>query len=354
MKILYITYIDFAEDAKSGSSVRPKKIYEAFLDEGHEIILLQTQQNKREERKKAVKTIFNKLEKENIDVCYIESPSGPIFNNIDIKLIKKVNEKGIPISFFYRDAYWLFAKDWVKSNKIKDFVIEKLQKRDLKVFQKNVKYFYMPSEMSCDELLKYYSFHSIKELPPGTDETQIQEFNITHTAIYVGGCSYQYGVDFLIDVYQSLHEKGYDYKLIIVTRKTEWEKMYPKGTDYDWLEVYHISGKDLTSIYRKADCAFLPQRKNFYVDLSYGIKLFEYLSYGKPIISNDLKTMGRFVNKYNCGLVYDGTKESMAKAIISFYDNNQLAEKLYKNVVRACKENTWAQRVRTIVADFNK
>ena len=64
--------------------------------------------------------------------------------------------------------------------------------------------------------------------------------------------------------------------------------------------------------------------------------------------------MGRFVNKYNCGLVYDGTKESMAKAIISFYGNNQLEEKLYKNVVRACKKNTWVQRVRTIVADFSK
>ena len=63
-------------------------MYEAFIDEGHEIILLQTQQNKRKERKKAVKTILKKLETETVDACYIESPSGPIFNQIDIKLIK--------------------------------------------------------------------------------------------------------------------------------------------------------------------------------------------------------------------------------------------------------------------------
>lgn len=354
MKLLYITYIDFFEDAKSGSAVRPKKIYEAFLNEGHEIILLQTQQNKRKERRKAVKTILGKLEIEKIDACYIESPSGPIFNGMDIKLIKNVKEKRIPISFFYRDAYWLFAKDWVKVNKIKKLLIGKLQKRDLKIFQKNVELFYMPSEMACNELLKHYEFHNIKELPPGTDVSRLQDFKITQTAIYVGGCSYQYGVDFLIDVYHSLHEKGYNYKLIVVTRKNEWEKMYPDGKNYDWLEVYHVSGEELTPLYRRADCAFLPQRKDFYLDLSYGIKLFEYLSYGKPIISNNLETMGGFIRKHNCGLVYDERKEDMEKSIIRFYENNQIAEELYENTVQACKENTWEKRVQTIMKDFKE
>ena len=40
MRLLYITYIDFGE-SKSGSSVRPQKIYKAFLDAGHEVKLLQ-------------------------------------------------------------------------------------------------------------------------------------------------------------------------------------------------------------------------------------------------------------------------------------------------------------------------
>lgn len=352
MKILYITYIDFAEDAKSGSSVRPKKIYEAFLNEGHEIILLQTQQNKRKERRKAVKAILGKLETEKIDACYIESPSGPIFNSIDIKLIKKVKEKKIPISFFYRDAHWLFAASWFKKGKLKKFLIQILHKRDMRVFQANIDQFYMPSRMACDELLKYYKFHNICELPPGTENDKIQEYSKKRTAIYVGGCSYQYGVDFLIDVYCELNKNRCEYKLIIVTREEEWRKMYPKGLVYEWLEVYHVSGKKLEDLYRNVDLALLPLRKNYYFDMAYAIKLFEYLSYGKPIISNDLETMGKFIRKYNCGLIYDGTKAGMEKAIVEFYKKSQLSEMLYKNTIEACRENTWGKRVETIISNL--
>ena len=34
--ILYITFVDFNEQ-KSGSSVRPKKIYDTFLEEGYKL-----------------------------------------------------------------------------------------------------------------------------------------------------------------------------------------------------------------------------------------------------------------------------------------------------------------------------
>ena len=39
MLILYIAYVDI-NSGTSGSSVRPQKMYRAFLDEGHEVKLL--------------------------------------------------------------------------------------------------------------------------------------------------------------------------------------------------------------------------------------------------------------------------------------------------------------------------
>ena len=56
MLLLYITYIDFGE-FRSGSSVRPQMMYQAFEDLGWEVKLLQTQQNKRAQRKAAVEEI---------------------------------------------------------------------------------------------------------------------------------------------------------------------------------------------------------------------------------------------------------------------------------------------------------
>lgn len=351
MKVLFITYVDIFEKAKSGSSVRPQKMYAALLNEGHDVVLLQTQQNKRTLRYKAVRDVMRKVMEEEFDVCYIESPSGPIFNNIDIKLIKLIHSKNIPIGFFYRDAHWLFANSWLNVSKLKKYIIERLHKRDIKVFQNCVNQFYMPSTLACEELLKYYHFDDIKELPPGTDCTTIQEYKTTKRAIYVGGCSYQYGTDILINAYKKLNESGYKYNLTIVTRENEWNNMFPNGLAYDWLQVVHKSGDELKTIYENADCAILPLRKNYYFDMAYAIKLFEYLSYGKPIITSNLDTMGTFVEKNCCGLVYN-TEEELQKMIIEFYESEKVRKELYENVIRTCHENTWEKRVKTIMIDL--
>ena len=120
------------------------------------------------------------------------------------------------------------------------------------------------------------------------------------------------------------------------------------------MKVYHVSADLLESIYEKADLAFIPLRKNYYFDRAYAIKLFEYLSYGKPIISNNLDTMGEFIRKNNCGIVYDNAEEELEKAIIKFYETPELADKLYENVIKTCKENTWNKRVKTIMEDLEK
>ena len=105
--VLFITYIDF-EEFYSGSQVRPQKMYEAFKNLGYEVKLLECQQNRFSERKKAVKDINKWLNNNKPDFCYIESPSGPIFNFADFQLIKRISKAGIKIGFYYRDLYWLF------------------------------------------------------------------------------------------------------------------------------------------------------------------------------------------------------------------------------------------------------
>ena len=62
MKLLYITYIDFTENPKSGSAVRPQKMYKAFLEHGVDVKLLECQQNKRKQRKEKVKEILHWLD----------------------------------------------------------------------------------------------------------------------------------------------------------------------------------------------------------------------------------------------------------------------------------------------------
>ena len=145
MKILYITYIDFDGSGKSGSSVRPQKMYEAFLNLGLDVKLLECQQNKFKERRKKVREILEWLDNNTPDICYIESPSGPIFNQIDLKLIKKVHNMGVPIGYFYRDAFWLFPEMQKKIKLIKRHLINFMNLRDLHVLENNCDIVYFPT-----------------------------------------------------------------------------------------------------------------------------------------------------------------------------------------------------------------
>ena len=94
LKVLYITFTDFGE-LSSGSSVRPFRMYNALVNLGLEVKLLEGQQNRRKERQAKVKEILDWLDNNKPDVCYVEPPSGPFFNQIDLSLLKKVHASDI-------------------------------------------------------------------------------------------------------------------------------------------------------------------------------------------------------------------------------------------------------------------
>lgn len=353
VKILYITYTDM-DDRRSGSGVRPAEMLRAFISEGFDVHLVEGQQNRRAERREKVKEALEWLSQNTPDICYVESPSGPIFNSIDIRLLKKVKAAGIPMSIFYRDAYWLFLPDYLKDSPLKRAAVIMLQKRDVRVFRETMDIFYMPSRLCCTEFEKHYSMRNMRALPPGSVYYG-QEFGTTHTGIYVGGLSELYGAKTLLEAYGLLHGRGRDYRLIFVCREAEFKDFMGDAEIPEWLELHHVSGREaLAPLYAGSDCAFLPHRKMLQTDLAFGIKLFEYLSYGKPVISNDIVEMGGFVRENECGMTFELTAESLADTIEKYYEELDEGERLrlHENALEACRRNTWEERCRTVVSDL--
>lgn len=112
MVILYITFTDFSVSS-SGSSVRPKKIYDAFKKNGHDVILISgddfiTHDNSK--HKKSVAEANEWLDSNKPDICYVENATHPLFLKEDRKIIKRVHDLGIPIGYFYRDCYYRYPE----------------------------------------------------------------------------------------------------------------------------------------------------------------------------------------------------------------------------------------------------
>ena len=348
MTILYITFIDFGE-LKSGSSVRPQKIYQAFLQEGHEVKLLEGQQNRRAERRQKVREILSWLDSHKPDICYVDPPSGPIFNSIDLQLLKRIHRMGVPIGLFYRDAYWKFAKWWGVTG-IKKWVLTYMHKRDLKLFGQNCDILYFPSRSMAD----LFHFPKQEILPPGGEIHCAPHPHLYHQMVYVGGISERYGSSILLNAMKLLQKKHLDIRLSLVCREAEMGYLDKKYRDAPWLKIYHASGDDqLRPIYEKADVGILPLKRDFYMDFAIPVKTFEYMGYGLPLISTDCVETKRIIDRYECGITCKDDAESLANAIEAFYQDPNRIKVYQRNVMRAMQENKWTDRTKKVIEDLS-
>lgn len=352
MVLLYITFIDFGK-MESGSSVRPHKMYEAFSSLGIEIKLLEGKQNNRRLRKQRIREIDRWLDSNQPDFCYIEPPSGPMFNYADLRLIKKIHQKGIPIGFFYRDMFWKFPQIW-NIAWWKKIILIVMHKRDIRYIAKycNVVYFANTSALQYFPKIK---FQKVSFLPPGGEGKALdycgKEIN---TSIFVGGTTEAYGAKKLIQAFELLNAESFVSKLIIVTSKENLKLLQGLNFEnYSWLKIVHtFDRRELEKLYSEARLAIIPFKKQIYMDLASPIKLFEYLGYGIPVVSTNCREIEKVINKYNCGIICEDSAEAIAENVEAFFTDEKMMKKLTENAIEAGKSNTWKMRAQKVVDDL--
>lgn len=355
MLVLYINYVDM-EMAVSGSSVRPRKIYDAMIQAGYTVKMLFGSQetDKCKKRKERIREINRWLDSNKPDFCYIESPVYPIMLKQDRDLIKRICKSGIPTGYFYRDFYRKFPDLFPNRNDISGFIkdtyLNILQKKT-DTLLKNCSIVYFPSEL-CFSLFDY---KNMKALPPAgeiIDNSNLCDYD-SKTVVYVGGVTELYGFSNLIKAFDLLNEKGAFYKLLIVCRKNEWEKVSSTLKQRDWLTVFHLSGNELASVYRMAAAGIITKPQNKYNNLAVSVKLFEYISYGLPIISTHSDATDRIINQLNIGIIVDDSPEAIADGVLKLLADDE-AIKYYRNNTKTALQNNsqWIHRVKQIEKDL--
>lgn len=352
LKVLYITFTDFGE-LSSGSSVRPFRMYNALVNLGHEVKLLEGQQNRRKERQTKVKEILDWLDNNKPDICYVEPPSGPFFNQIDLSLFKKVHKMGVPIGLFYRDFYWKFSKwAWKGTPLWKQTILKMMHRRDLVAFRKYCDVVYFPSQ-ECIKILESVNFRRVGVLPPGCNEPRGEVKLGAREIFYAGGVREADGIDDLLIALDRINKSGFRVKFNLITKKEEL--VYLKNSELlksDWIEVIEASGEALEPIYARCDLGVLPKKRHFYMDMAISVKVLECMSHGLPMISTDCPAMARFIQQNESGLICKEGADSIENAILEYYTNDELYHALLENVKKAALNNTWEKRVEQVISDL--
>ena len=82
-----------------------------------------------------------------------------------------------------------------------------------------------------------------------------------------------------------------------------------------------------------------PLHRNIHHDTTYANKIFQYISFGCPIVSSDVIAQSELVKKYNIGVVFeDRNVMDLTKKILQLYNEKDLFEKLRANCIESIKK----------------
>lgn len=362
MKNKIIVYYPYKlREQTSGSAVRPVKMIEAFKELGNEkeIEIIEIH-GESKERSKKLDELYNKVNPKEILLCYMENSTTPMWLTdsdhiprrpfLDLRFLNYLKKNKIPLGLFYRDIYWKFEHLYSVNKWIKPFMIA-LFKIELFLFKKYANTIFLPSVF----MNKYVQADEakIKDLPPGGVNllTRTKIAHDTVNAIYVGGINPRYGIYETLAAFKELNLHNNRINLTLVCRKEEFAKFHDLMSPFieeEWLNLHHAYGDALKPLYKNVDFGIVPIKKDTYNDFAIAVKMFEYISYGLPVLATNCDAQKAIVDRSHIGIVVEDTKEGILEGLINLTDEH-LRQELKKRVANALlNEHLWVHRALSV------
>ena len=194
-------------------------------------------------------------------------------------------------------------------------------------------------------------------LPPGCAKPNAGvEPGHGNKAIYVGSVSEVDGTYKMLDAMKTINKQQQRISLKLICRKKDWEMMgesYQELSQTGWLEVVHADGdEELKKHYQTAGFAIFPRENDFYNNLAMPVKITEYISYLKPIVSTNCTSISRFILDNQVGIITDYTVEGIVAGILEMAENEAQRKQFVQNCMMAREKNSWKARAEQAVNDL--
>ena len=169
-----------------------------------------------------------------------------------------------------------------------------------------------------------------------------------HKIGYVGGFNPRYGSDVMIEMVSKLKSKFKDTLLVAVVRSSDLEKIESSSFEGK-VEFKVVDYGKLKEVLIDVSICFLPLPETPYNKLSLPIKLFDYMSFGKAVVTTNLPAVAKIVREEKIGLVADNNPEDLAEKVSMLFDNERLIKEFQKNSLAAIRlHHSWSHRARKL------
>lgn len=361
--IVHIPFLLGGDRPPSGSQIRPMKIIEAFKNIGYEADVVsgyaKDRKSKIEEIKRniesGIKYEFLYTENYTEPTLLTENHHLPTHPFLDFSFFKFCRKNNIKIGLFYRDVYWRFPIYKESVGTLKTIFATHFFKYDLKKYNELLDILYF-SDKKMYEYLPFDFKGKVDELPPGID-SKVEELNIKPIEengridiFYVGGIGELYNMEVLFEAVN----KCEDIFLTVCCREGEWITWKTKYEKYlnNRISIIHKSGKDLKKYMENADLLSLFFEPVEYRTICVGVKMYEYMTYKRPLLSTKYTSMGKTVENYGIGYNIDYSVEELLKLFNDLKNNKaQLNEKIEK-IEEIYNDQTWEARAKKVAKDL--
>src|SRR5687767_3779386 len=244
-----------------------------------------------------------------LDGIYVESSSF-LPAEADIAFLGLAKAMGIPVLTYIRDAYQLFD-DYRGAPSVRERLGRAAFKPIIAALRAVSARLAFPSTGLAQAVLGDSADAVL--LPPGSPApVDVARRLDAARLLFVGDARLPaQGADRLIRAVAQARENGVAVDLEIVSRPGQ----EPPGAHPDWMHVRRAEGDAIHALLPEVLATVIPRPRGPYNDLSLPIKLFDYLSYGRPLLVTDCTEQARVVRDADAGYVVDDDVDALAGAI---------------------------------------
>jgi len=289
------------------------------------------------------------IKRNEIDCVYVEALAASLFA-FDYIFLEKFKKNDIPIFPFIRDMYWKYDGMFRKTSQNRKWLMRCSKEFDW--YTRNASALLFPSKIMADSV----DYPEKYVLPPAGDPSRClaPELPYNKNIVFSGGISPKYGIDTLMRSMALLGERFFDARCSVIGQDD-------KETICEWKDsrcatfIPDKTYNEMPQLLANAYMTTIPIPKIPHNDFAMPLKLFDYMSAGRPVIATDCTAQAEFIKRNQIGIVTEDDPKSFAEGMATLIEDRDLAMKCGQNGLQSIiSRHSWQHRAGELVEIMSK